>query len=218
MSLPRNIIARGPQEFELEDYGITIKGPGAEIVAKKINEGILVARDYCGLPDDPCKGNLGLGRSEMPQLDDMEDAFLRTLQESGVQVSSGSIPAGKLFATQREINTEKVAGILGAIASGKLSLRKIASGLIVSKDNYVLDGHHRWATILTKNPRIEIGVKKVDLPIQDLLERAVNFDGVEFADFEDGVRSSSLREQVIRLAHANPSLRPHLLPLLKDNE
>ncbi len=27
---------------------------------------------------------------------------------------------------------------------------------------------------------------------------------------------SSLRSKVIRLAHANPELRPHLLPLLKD--
>lgn len=213
----RRIVARGPREFELEDYGITIRGPGAGIVAKRLNEGILEARDYCGIADDPCRGNLGKGRSDMPQLDGKEEEFVLSLSKEGIGVKREKVPAGRLYATQREINTEKVAGILGAIASGKLSLKKIASGLIISKDNYVLDGHHRWATILTRDPRTDMDVIRVDLPIDELLDRAVNWDGTEFAGFEDGVRAASekkLREDLIRLASKNPSLRSHLLPLL----
>jgi hypothetical protein len=80
-----------------------------------------------------------------------------------VKTSSVSIAASELMPTQSEIFMGKAIGMaIGGIAGGDLAA-------IISKDNYILDGHHRWAATMLANPSAKVGGVKADLGIGDLV-------------------------------------------------
>lgn len=140
-----------------------------------------------------CSDSFGIERQDMPQLAgdvipgspaDIEHpgegnidgtaAFITALAGEGVTFTSETVPAQYLKATQNELNGAKVGGIMGAIESGKLD--PLATPIFVSKENYVLDGHHRWAGAVgaeyadgKPDEDIRMAVTKVDMPILDLV-------------------------------------------------
>lgn len=191
-------------EYLLEDYNLVVKGPGARIISKKINEGILESRDFCEFRESPCRKNLGIPRKEMPQLrDDVVWNFIDVLEENGIDVKPGDTPVGRLKATQREINAEKVSGMLEAVAAGNLSFGELGDEIIISNDDYILDGHHRWATLLVHDPHNTMSTLQVDLPMKRLLELANNFEGVEQETFEEGIAAARRRVRQALRAYSN---------------
>lgn len=109
----------------------------------------------------------------MPQISS-EDVpeFLTWLQHQGIDWKSEAIPARQLNPTQKEFNPEKVQGMLGEPEAS------LAKPILVSRDDYIFDGHHRWAALKMKNPSYGMKVWKIDLPIRELLKMATDFDGV----------------------------------------
>lgn len=80
-----------------------------------------------------------------------------------VKTTSVSIPASQLLPTQSEIFMGKAIGMaVGGVAGGDLKA-------VISKDNYILDGHHRWAATMLSNPSAKVGGLKADLGIGDLV-------------------------------------------------
>jgi hypothetical protein len=74
-----------------------------------------------------------------------------------------SISADKLKPTQNEIYLAKTI---------EMATRHFAGGelnAIISKDDYILDGHHRWASTILTNPTMKLGGYMVDLNIDDLI-------------------------------------------------
>jgi hypothetical protein len=74
---------------------------------------------------------------------------------------------------------DKVAGMYGALEKDPTN-RALTAPIYVSNDGYVLDGHHRWAAIVTynaKNPNnpIPMKVRIIDLPIKPLVRLANDF-------------------------------------------
>lgn len=53
------------------------------------------------------------------------------------------LPASVLKASQNELDGDKVSGIMKAMEAGKIS--ETGARIFVSQDDYVVDGHHRWA-------------------------------------------------------------------------
>jgi len=45
----------------------------------------------------------------------------------------------------------------------------ISKYLIIDKNNRIIDGHHRWATVMLANPDLKIDLLKVDLDMEKLL-------------------------------------------------
>ena len=41
--------------------------------------------------------------------------------------------------------------------------------MIIDKNNRIVDGHHRWTTVMITNPNIKIDLLKVDLDMEELL-------------------------------------------------
>ena len=41
---------------------------------------------------------------------------------------------------------------------------------IISSDNRILDGHHRWAATLFNNPKAKVGGVQAELKIGDLIQ------------------------------------------------
>jgi hypothetical protein len=133
-----------------------------------------------------CQDNLGIPRSEMPQLkttddEDLAEAFSEYLESQGHSVAEGTEFSADLKATQSQLKGAKVNGMNSALVSGDGNHPGIRAPIIVSSDNYVLDGHHRWASQLVYDfmngvPKVEVEVRKVNLPIRELLELS-KYDG-----------------------------------------
>lgn len=145
-----------------------------------------------------CAESKGIPRSQMPQLSgipvpgsraddlpkndkgevDLSDLFREQLAQEGITITDETEGAAYLRATQSELNGPKVAGIAGAIMDG---VEIGGAPLFVSSDDYIVDGHHRWAALVGVDSSdgqlgdITMDIQRVDMPILELLDRANRF-------------------------------------------
>ncbi len=170
---------------DLDKYKMRVEGKGSKETAKKIESGIKESSDICKISPSVCEGNLGIPRSEMPQLPgSVISKFLDHMASQGAKVTKdATMKVGELKATQKEINAEKVQGMAASYKAGKFP--NIKDAIIVSSDGYILDGHHRWAALLHESPGETMNVHKVDAPIRKILDEANKFEGVSQQAFSD---------------------------------
>ena len=125
-----------------------------------------------------CRGNLGIPRREMPQIRAHAiKAFVLYAEESGVQVRSTSRRVRDLRATQREIN----GAVVEDLAREGLYALLRERPMLASEDGYILDGHHRWAALLTVDPDQEVDLLEVQAPVREVLALARAFPGTEYS-------------------------------------
>lgn len=129
----------------------------------------------------PPHSGMNFSRFMMPQLGPIGD-FLENLRRHKITYHREKIDPRKLKASQAEFNTEK---ILGLIHSNK---REFQSGVIVSNDNYVLDGHHRW--IANYNIGRKLDVIKVQLPILELMRLAKSFSNTKYSSITEQIKET----------------------------
>ncbi|HUV09668.1 MAG TPA: zeta toxin family protein, partial [Acidimicrobiia bacterium] len=146
-----------------------------------------------------CTENKGLSRVQMPQLAgvplpgspadalprdkdgkvNIGPAFIEHMQKSGI--ASKVIPdvdASHLRASQNELEGGKVANISNAIESGKFNPAD-APPIFTTADNYVIDGHHRWAAVVgaqyALDQHVTFPVQQLDTDIVTALAMATDF-------------------------------------------
>lgn len=138
---------------------------------------------------------------------DAEGAFLEHLASKGIKFDKEqTMNSTEMKATQNELVGAKVVSMATAIArpddagipkENQAKVKAILTApLIVSKDGYVLDGHHRWAAVALndlmqgngENPT-KLNVIQVDMNIEDLVEES-NSWGNDF-----GLERKSSKEQ-----------------------
>ena len=146
-----------------------------------------------------CAESKGIPRVKMPQLTDEQTAdFQKHLSSLGLGVTKTQENASFLRATQDELNGAKVASAAKKIESDKdYAERRV----IISKDNYILDGHHFWAGKLANDLKdnvlgndTKMNVARIDIGIFDLLEAAEKFTG--------GKGKKGVEESTIKKDHA----------------
>ena len=127
-----------------------------------------------------CAESKGIPRVQMPQLEDV-GKFRAHLDAAGYKTSEGKELASHLRATQNELNGGKVAAVAEKMKTDD-ALRN--RQIIISKDNYVLDGHHSWAAKVGLDAAdgnlsndTKMNVIRVDIGIIPLLEEANKFTG-----------------------------------------
>lgn len=104
---------------------------------------------------------------------DGANAFIRHLTTRGIGVSEGSVPAARLKASQAELVGANVAGMMTNTA-----FNPAKEPIFVSRDNYVIDGHHRWAAVVGRDAadnrlgQLKMRVVRVDAPISEVLKIA----------------------------------------------
>lgn len=147
-----------------------------------------------------CADTKGYGRLEMPQLGgdpipgskaaalpkningevDLAPAFRKHLEDQGVRVHATSMPASHMRASQGELNGAKTAAIAASIRKNG-GLDASAPPLFVSSDDYIVDGHHRWAATVGVDAADghlgddNLDALQVDMPITELLGQANDF-------------------------------------------
>jgi len=133
-------------------------------------------------PDEVAKGKAMVQAGADPKSDKtVLGMLLDHLSENGIKTKEMKMPVGKMKATQSEIKAQKVFGMADAFLKGKFP--NIDDSVVVSKDGHILDGHHRWAALLTVDPGRKMKVKQIDMTMDDLLKEAAAFPGVYKADF-----------------------------------
>ena len=128
-----------------------------------------------------CADSKGIERVKMPQLDKQQTKdFLKYLKKQDYEVTKEKQFASHLRATQNELNGAKVAAGAEKIRENDGKVKSI----IISKDDYILDGHHAWAAklgldaadnILDNDTKMR--VSRVDISITKLLAEAEKFTG-----------------------------------------
>tara|TARA_B110000858_G_scaffold134602_1_gene153036 strand:+ start:186 stop:617 length:432 start_codon:yes stop_codon:yes gene_type:complete len=115
------------------------------------------------------KDTLGIKRDEMPQVKSKDyDELIKHLNKNGVRVTKKSVKASTLKATQKDFNVDKIVG-----AISKIKTIGTAKPLIVSSDNYIIDGHHRW--LAAKNVGDSISIMQSNVKVKELLKHVYSF-------------------------------------------
>ena len=119
--------------------------------------------------------SLGVSRDKMPQINSKDvGEFVKYLKDKGIEASSSLIDVSKIGMTQKDINVNKVKDLLGVEKSN------LAKPVIISKDNYILDGHHRVVALYNVDKNFKLKTIKIDLGIKDLLNVAREFPKASF--------------------------------------
>jgi hypothetical protein len=154
--------------------------PGDMTVKEMLN-----AKNKDGTPDEVARAK---GKAAVETGSDPDDErtilqqMLETFKSEGTSINKKKVPVGKLKATQSEIKAGKTFGMADAHLKGKFP--NIGSQIVISNDGHILDGHHRWAALLTIDPSRTMDVIEVDMSMKEMLDRADELPGVYREDFQ----------------------------------
>lgn len=111
------------------------------------------------------KDTLDIDRKDMPQVAGKDyNHFFSYLNKNNILYSEDEIEPSLLKASQGHFHKEKIKKIMQSISDGDYKNKPI----LTSKDNYVMDGHHRW--IAHNNLNIPIKIHKIHLNSSDLID------------------------------------------------
>jgi hypothetical protein len=100
------------------------------------------------------------------------------LKEKGIKTAETEIPSDRLKATQSELVGAKVAGMSKALEKDP-NHPAITAPIYVSRDGYVIDGHHRWAAVtsaaIAEGRPANMKVIVIDMDIKDAIPLANKF-------------------------------------------
>ena len=131
------------------------------------------------------KGNLGVERRDMPQVEEKDlPAFVKWLKTQGVGVKLGEVSAKTLKPIQKEIRSDVVKDL-----ASKNSPKLNKPVLLTKKDNYIIDGHHRWLGKLEQDKNANVNAYQIDMKIKDFLNLAMKSDLVRYKDTSNNIFS-----------------------------
>jgi len=124
-----------------------------------------------------CKGTLGIPRILMPSLDNPTDFLERIKRQFSITHVRETAKMSNLLPAQGEIRRNRVENAAAEMnEKGKVTVtnpngsKATASPIIISQDNYIVDGHHRWAATHEKGLQENyIPVIRIMAPIRDIL-------------------------------------------------
>lgn len=114
-----------------------------------------------------CTGTMDIPRNIMPQIEDLKEFRAKLKEYHGVKSHKSRRPIGVLKPSQGEINEERVAPIVQALKNGTF---KSNNPVVISADDYVIDGHHRWAAFRKVYPiKKRVDVVVLEAPASQIL-------------------------------------------------
>ena len=112
--------------------------------------------------------SLNVPRASMPQIkSEHRGAMVQFLKGRGITHTQEDVPASSLTPSQIEYSPEKVEKAKAFTGPQR--------SILVSADNYVVDGHHQWMAALSESPDRSIPVIRLNAPIQQLLIEVARF-------------------------------------------
>jgi len=135
------------------------------------------------------KDTLGVLRVKMPQVASKHfPELLQWLERRGVKISNEMVKASSIKAIQKEFSDQGIAKSILKTAEGAK-----AKPLILSKDNFIIDGHHRWLATVNTFPNKKLPVVRVNVSGKELLKMVSQFPKTTFKDIFDSIAEEKLR-------------------------
>jgi hypothetical protein len=162
-----SLVAGGTPSIDAKDVGkflntMANRGDNPDITNLKVNGHTLFGGD-----------GLGIKRSEMPQIPiKMRKQFIQDMADQGVSTELKKVDAMDLKPSQSEISATKTARLYQHFKSDGIPKDK---AILVSKDGFVVDGHHHWAAAAAMGlmgNKSTIPVIQMDLNIKDAISAA----------------------------------------------
>ena len=125
----------------------------------------------------PVEGSFADTRKNDKGEGDVEPEFRELLAELGINTEMSTVKASELRASQDNLDGPKVVGMAQAMREGKIP----DAPIFVTRDGYILDGHHRWAAKVAidlddgVSGDIEMPVEIIDAEIGYLIDLANGF-------------------------------------------
>jgi hypothetical protein len=117
--------------------------------------------------------HLGFTRNNMPQIeDDKQEEFLKHLEDQGIKYKKTKMKVSDITPAQKEIRSDIATKLF------KDNSPKLKKPLVVSSDNYLMDGHHRWLAFYQDNQNTQVDVYKVDTTGKKLIDLMKKFDPI----------------------------------------
>ena len=141
-----------------------------------------LVKEFKIVKPDP-EDTMGIKRTEMPQVATKDyPEFMDYLKDSGAEFKKETVPAKTLKAVQGEFSDQGV--------EKALRKRKLKKASIVSSDNYIIDGHHRWVAAL--NTGQDVDIIRVNMPAKKLLQLVKDFSKTTYKDIYTEKSSQAL--------------------------
>ena len=182
-----------------------------------------------------CGDSKGIPRKKMPQFSgeptpgspadsrpknkkgevDGTDDFIKHMEAKGIKIEEKEVLASTLRASQNELVGEKVAGMMT-----NTDFNPAGEAIFVSRDGYVIDGHHRWAAQVGRDLEdgnigdLPLNVRVVDMDIEEVLEEANRFAS------EFGIAPKTAGNDAVAVKSVFVNIRFKQLgePILKQNQ
>ena len=153
-------------------------------------------------------------RAEMPQIKaENRGAMVNFMNARDISHEQDEVPASSLKPTQQEFSPAKVKKAM-EFEGGNRSI-------LVSSDNYVLDGHHQWLAAREKGEPVK--VIRLNAPIEQLVPLAKEMPSTETQDSQTvtNEQNSVIPEQKLENSEqdaVNPEQSAELPPILKTTK
>lgn len=153
-------------------------------------------------------------RSDMPQIKaENRGAMVNFMKARDISHEQDEVPASSLKPTQQEFSPAKVKKAM-EFEGGNRSI-------LVSNDNYVLDGHHQWLAAREKDEPVK--VIRLNAPIEQLVPLAKEMPSTETQDSQTvtNEQNSVIPEQKLENSEqdaVNPEQSAELPPILKTTK
>jgi hypothetical protein len=187
----------------MKQGGQTKNNPFAQFGLKKsfqedafdrIDKMLAIDTDFCKVKPEICTNTIDIDRSDMPQIyDEYIDDYVDFLESNGIDYEVRyDVKVSNLKPTQKNISLERMKKTMSRLLSGYYTdnqgkkMNPLSRRVIATKDGFLLDGHHRWATSLFLSPENEITVLQVNANIEDLIPISKKFGMAEFQKFMFG--------------------------------
>lgn len=111
-------------------------------------------------------------REELPQFNGVADvdSFTAFCRATGTRVTKTTKRAHELNPTQSHIDTDKVIGI---VQDWTQKAPAVMDPIVIDKDGYIIDGHHRWSALMYINPNMEMPCFQINVKVKHLLGNKV---------------------------------------------
>jgi len=190
-------------EGKMADGGRTSDNPFAEFglikdfkgdAFEKLDAMERIDTNYCEINKTNCSSTKGIDRKDMPQIyEEHIDEYIDFLDENGItHEMEWGVEVGKLKPTQANISVPRIKKILTRLVNGYYTdtygskLNPLSRRLLATKDGFILDGHHRWASLLFLSPKNKINVFRINANINDIIALSKKFNLVAVSEFAYG--------------------------------
>jgi hypothetical protein len=124
--------------------------------------------DLCDAERGFCTGNKEIPRRLMPQIYNTRKFARNIKKKYGIKSHTQMVRPDSLIPSQEEIKKHVVKKIGESMETGKYK----ESPIVISKNKYVIDGHHRWAARKKYAPTRKIRALVVHKKAMDVLGMA----------------------------------------------